>query len=203
MLREDLKELHYIADIRNVGSILSKGILCKNQADKTQHSSFALESVQDVRARKKLPNSLSIHDHAVLYLWARNTTLFRIVAEKRIPLDSLCVLRVRPEVLDLEGAFLSDRNATCTFVRFGTVEEILPNLNYDRIRATFWNHADPIERQRHAEEMCAELLVPTAIPASFIGGACVPNASARTSFAEVAPDLPLHVSKDFFFPSKW
>lgn len=202
MKREELRELHYIADIRDIRSIMSRGILCKNHADRFRHQSFALDSVQAARSRQELPNGGRIHDHAVLYLRARNATLYRIVMEKRVHCDYLCVLRIHPSVLNLVGAFMSDRNAACLHPppRFGSVDEILPLIDLERLSAEFWTlHDDPIDVHRHREEMCAELLVPEKIPPNYVRGALVPGEAARLSLEASVPRMPVRIAPRFFF----
>jgi hypothetical protein len=47
MKRSDITELHYIAPIENVPSILKHGILSHNQAKKIDHDSVAMREIQE------------------------------------------------------------------------------------------------------------------------------------------------------------
>ena len=47
MTREELPELHFIAPITNVASILQDGILSHNRAAKVAHESVAMPEIQD------------------------------------------------------------------------------------------------------------------------------------------------------------
>jgi hypothetical protein len=49
MKREELPELHYIAPIDNVLSILKSGILSHRLAEQIAHKSVAMEEIQDLR----------------------------------------------------------------------------------------------------------------------------------------------------------
>ena len=66
MNRDDLKELHYITTIRNVPSILSKGILSHKLAKKINHNSVAMEVIQERRKNKIVPGGRPLHEYVNL-----------------------------------------------------------------------------------------------------------------------------------------
>lgn len=51
MTREELTELHFITPIKNVPSILSRGILSHTRAAKVPHESVAMERIQERAVR--------------------------------------------------------------------------------------------------------------------------------------------------------
>ena len=118
MNREDISELHYIAPIENVLSMMSQGILSNRRAAQVLHTSVAMEKVQDRRRNKQIPGARRLHDYANLYFDAHNPML----SKRRDKNDAICVLRIDHAVLNLPGVIVADCNAASDYVRFSTVE---------------------------------------------------------------------------------
>lgn len=113
MNRQEIAELHYIAPIENLPSIVKHGILSHNRAAEVAHGSVAMEEIQTRRRDKRIPCARSLHDYANLYFDAHNPMLSR-VRERN---DTICVLRVDAGVLDLPGVIIADCNASsATFI---------------------------------------------------------------------------------------
>lgn len=106
MRRDEVQELHFITSIRNVGSILERGILSHERAARVDHESCANESVQDIRRRKRVPNGRPLHSYANLYFHAHNP-MMSAIRDRR----DLVVIRVSQAVLDIEDTVLADGNA--------------------------------------------------------------------------------------------
>src|SRR5687768_12873759 len=70
--RSRVRELHYITPISNLPSIGRLGILSHEAADRLQAASIAMPEIQDIRATKRVPNGLRLHQYANLYFDARN-----------------------------------------------------------------------------------------------------------------------------------
>jgi hypothetical protein len=165
MNREELEELHYIAPICNLGSIMSLGLLSHRRADKVEHSSIAMEEIQSRRARKTVPAGRALHQYVNLYINARNKILFKIKDQHA----NLCVLRVSTEVLDLPGVVVADRNASSDYARFAPAPDGLQHIDKRMVFANYWTHSDdPIEEWRHGSIMCAEILVPDHVRPCYI-----------------------------------
>jgi len=112
--REELSELHYIAHMSNVASILGQGILSNRRASQVGHTSVAMQAVQDRRAKVVVPGGRKLHDYANLYVCARNPMLYKRQGQHA----DLCVLQVSTDVLDLLGVVVTDANASSDYVRF-------------------------------------------------------------------------------------
>jgi hypothetical protein len=97
---EEISELHYITPIKNVPSILQHGILSYNRAAKLKHDDISMPEIQKVRAQKRVPGGLNLHDYANLYFNGRN----KMMAKKRPEHERLCVLRVSPHALNISGS---------------------------------------------------------------------------------------------------
>lgn len=204
--RQDVSELHYITPIANVASIFQLGILPHNEAAKICHEDISMDSVQRIRATKQIPTHLSqtvavIHDCVNFYFNAKNPMLFK----RKEQHESLCVLRIKPEVLDIPGVIVTDRNAAVNEVNFSTVQDGLPKLNLEFIKQEFWTSqtASPEENKERGQFRCAEVLIPNQkLHPSYIGGAYVSGVKADTAFRAVfggAPPVSVTIAPRFFF----
>lgn len=110
MLRDRVTEFHYITPIANLSSIVTHGVLSHNLAVRLPHTSVALESVQDLRARKRVPQCRQLHDYANLYFDARNAMMYKLKYND-VPLS---VIRVESTILDLPDSVITDGNAAST-----------------------------------------------------------------------------------------
>src|SRR5579872_1695656 len=166
--------------MENISSVMEHGILSYYRAAKIQHTSVALQPVQDRRDQKQVPGGLTLHQYANLYFHARNPMMFKRQAEA----SRLCVLRVSRDVSQLEGAVISDQNAASDYVRFLHPKQ-WKLLDLDAIYAMDWRHpGDPPAYYRHSSQKCAEILIPNCVEQRFITGAyVVDNAAKKASKA--------------------
>ena len=196
MNRSDITELHFIAPIANVPSILRHGILSHKQADRLAHDSVAMPEVQERRKNKLIPGARHLHEYANLYFDAHNPML----SKRRAQNDAVCVLRVDCAVLDLPGVIIADRNAASGWVKFSAVGEGLRQINRDRVFARYWTHpSDPYQEMSHKSEKCAEVLVPDCVEPRFIGKAYVANPAALAAFNALNVKLPVSINSAMFF----
>jgi hypothetical protein len=192
----DVKELHYLTPIENLPSILKHGILSHRRVEKLDHKSIAMTDVQARRAAVRIPGGRPLHDYANLYFNARNVMMYTRSGLHR----DLCVLRIRPDVLQLEGVVITDRNAATSLCRWGVYPDDLVRLDQNRVFAERWNvHDDEMERLRHRAEMCAEALIPDRVPPEDIVGAYVSCAASAAKTRDLTPNLPVTVNGYMFF----
>lgn len=196
MTRDDVHELHYIVAVENLESIRQRGILSHNDAKRIPHRSIAMEDVQNIRKTKRVPNGLALHDYVNLYFNARNPMLYWLLGQH----DTLCVLRVDPNVLDLPGVVIADGNAASKYVRFHPAPGGLRFIDRDTVFAASWKHPhDIIEEWRHKTTMCAEVLVPRRVPARYVMGSYVVSEAAVQLVDTRWPGLSVSVNPRFFF----
>jgi len=163
--REELEELHYISPIVNVPSILTHGILSHNKAKEMEHESCASQDIQDRRARVIVPGGGPLHDYVNLYFNARNPMMYSIKESH----NTLTVLSISPDIIDLPGIIVTDRNASRDFTLFKPASDGLDIIDPELIFAEHWTHPnDPIKYDEHQGIMCAEVLVPTKADAHYI-----------------------------------
>jgi hypothetical protein len=193
--REDLTELHYIAKINAVPSILRLGILSHNNAANIEHESIANNEVQERRANKKVPGGRRLHDYANLYICARNPMLY----VRRTINEELCILQINTDVLDVPDVVITDRNASADFVRFAQSPEGLKIVDKELTFADRWTDSDQTEYFRKKSAKCAEVLVPDCVEPKYIMAAYVSNDNTKEQLRELIPSLSIKVYPYLFF----
>ncbi len=196
MNRSDITELHYIAPIENVLSILEHGILSNRRAARLIHRSVAMQEIQERRQDKRIPNARPLHEYVNLYFDAHNPMLSRCRAHN----GSICVLRVNHAVIDLPEVIVTDKNAAKDYVRFYAAPKGLQALNKDLVFAQFWlNRDDPFDEQYRRGVKCAEVLVPDSVGPELLIGAYVANQLALAAFKKLGTRLPVVINGSMFF----
>jgi hypothetical protein len=192
---EDIVELHYIAPIKNVRSILEHGILSHNRAAKLAHDDISMPAIQDRRAKKPVPGGLLLHDYVNLYFNARN----KMMAKRRPEHDRICVLRISPEALNLPGAIVADQNASSNWALFLSSPAGLQKLHAEEVFVRSWKFPnDQIREWRLGSLVCAELLIPHVVEPKLILGAYVLDVAARTKFTALETRLECVTNSDIF-----
>ncbi|MFZ5625125.1 MAG: DUF4433 domain-containing protein [Gemmatimonadota bacterium] len=195
MRREELTELHYIAHMSNVASILGQGILSNRRASQVEHTSVAMQAVQDRRANVVVPGGRKLHDYANLYVCARNPMLYK---RQHQHLD-LCVLQVSTDVLDLPGVVVTDANAASDYVRFAAAPAGLSIVDREATFAEYWTDPNPIVQWQKKSAKCAEVLVPDRIDPGFIMGAYVSCQTAMNSLNGLGTGIAVSINAHMFF----
>jgi hypothetical protein len=182
MKRDQIHELHYITPLVNLPSILERGILSHDRAERLQHQSIAMIEVQGTRSGVTLPNGHRLHSYANLYFNGRNA----MMSKRKALHAEVGVISVDCRVLDLDGVIVTDCNAASIgYAEFGTPEEMLRKLDRDEIFARSWNHDDYYQKRRHRARMCAEVLVPDVVLPELIRGVHVSCEEAGRQVSEL------------------
>jgi len=197
--REDIEELHYIVPIENVLSICRLGILSKNRAKASglKPASVAMQEIQDLREKKVVPGGRPLHDYANLYICARNPMLYK----RRGQHLEICVLRVRPEVLDLPRVVITDANASAkeVHVRFAPAPAGLEIVDESLTFAKYWTDTNEAVGWRKKSAKCAEVLVPDRVPPKFLAGAYVSCGESLMRFGLLKAPIAAVINRDLFF----
>jgi len=191
----NIVELHYITPIENVPSILQRGILSHSRAGGVLHNSIAMTEIQEKRSGKTVPQGRRLHDYANLYFSARNPMLFKLKPKS----EDLCVLRVSPAVLKLEGVVITDGNASSDYTRFEPASYGLRIVNHELTFADDWNDQDQIRYFVKKRAKCAEVLVPGSVHPNFILGAYVASESAKQMLGVINCRLLAEINEHMFF----
>jgi hypothetical protein len=197
--RAEVGELFYIAPIDNVPSILRLGLLSDRRAAKVPHVSVASTLIKTRRAPKPVSRTRTLPDYVNLYFCARNKMMFGLV-HSTVPAESLCVLRIATEVLDLSEAVIADGNASSDYTRFDPVPTGLARLDAERIHAEWWTrYDDDIEKWEHGRVKNSELLIPDFVPPSLITGALVATDAVAVRLRPVMTPRAVLVAPYVFF----
>ncbi len=193
--RARLSELHYIAHMSNLDSIVRRGILSNRKAAPYATTSIANSDVQEIREAKRVPQGLPLHEYANLYFDARNPMMYvRHSAHLQ-----LCVLHIRTDVLDLPGVIIADGNAASADTVFWPSPKGLEYVNEEMAFAEWWIAADFYEGREKKRVRCAEVLVPDMVPPDLIIGCHVSCEQAQKNLVLVAPQLTANVNPRLFF----
>lgn len=196
MDRTEVKELHFITRLSNLPSIMQHGIVSFERAKALpQAESIANSAVQERRERVQVPGGLRLHHYANLYLNARNAMMY----DRQGLHASLGIVRVRHAVLDLDEVVVSDQNASKDYVRFGSVEEMLPQLDAAMVYTEDWRHPDPWEKLRRKAAAMAEVLVPGAVHPSYVRGVYVSCDTGEATCRALGLDLKVKQNAHLFF----
>jgi len=178
MDRSCVRELHYITDIANVGSILDRGILSHRLARRrvNAHVTIASAKVQKIRAVVRIPFQL-LESHQ----------------------GDLTVLAVRPHVLDLDGVIIADRNAASIIARFDSVAEGIERLEEAAVFAKWWNDSIDAKQQR-----MAEVLVPDRVSPELLLHAYVSDRAAAHRLRDLLGErrFAIRVNPSLFFADR-
>jgi hypothetical protein len=174
---------------------MRRGILSQVRASPLRPESVADPEVQGIRDGKRVPNARLLHEYVNLYFDARNPMMYRRLASK----NSIVVLRVSPEVMDLPGAVIADGNAASNGTRFYTSPWGLAALDEDRVYAASWTDADRWAYFEKKRQRCAEVLVPDALPVKYIFGCYACADDVRVTCERASLGLEVRVRKDVYF----
>jgi hypothetical protein len=196
MDRDEVKELHFITSIENLDSILRRGILSHNRAQRVEHRSVASEDVQNRRRWKSVPRGSSLHSYANLYFDARNPMMSRLLYDG---CPDLIVLAVSEAVLDIADTVVTDGNAAATGTRFYPSPQGLANLNSTLIFADRWPDPDPWLEKEKKRVRCAEVLVPNLVPSNHVKGCYVDSSGMRSRCLEFKGLPAVEVRRRLYF----
>ena len=190
--------VYSIMPIDNIPSILKYGIMCFDDVQKIQHQSIALSEVQERRDKIVLANGVRLHQYANLYFSYWNPMLYK----RRNQANTICILAISLEVLNLEGCAVSDRNAASPLANFYSPIEGIKILNFNIIHAKSWFSNDLYEHKNNKRIKCAEVLVPRNIPESYIIGAYVVDEEAKMLLLSKGFYKDIYVRPQVFFGKK-
>jgi len=143
----------------------------------------------------KVPGGRQLHEYVNLYISARNPMLYL----RRGHHESLCVLQIDPDLLDLDSVVIADRNASSDYCLFGPAPSALANVDKDLVFARYWTHLNPIQAYIRKSVKCAEVLVPDRVPPRFIRGGYISCREGRHRVAALAPNLAITINGYLFF----
>lgn len=174
-IKHAIKELYYIIHINNIPSILKRGILSHKLVQEQEVAFTPIYDAQIVgnRRGRMAPDGKSLWDFANLYFQPRNPMLYRVISEK--DKNSIVIVGVKPQVLNINGAFVTTGNAASYLSEIFPAKEGLEALSslWNVIDNDWWKEEDGSKRK-----IMAECLVPNVIPPEYIHTIYVANRNA-------------------------
>lgn len=192
----------YLTRIENLKSILSLGILPKNDVDRFAfiHKSFAEETVQERRHSRIIELSdyseKHIHDLVPVYLCTKTPTQY---ARKDIQ-DELVLIRIHSDVLldDMVEFAFSDGNAASAKTSFYRNLNDLGKLSWDILRDAYWTNYDDGKRKK-----CSEFLIHPKVRTTHFLEIGVSSLAAQGRASRIISkdrmDFPINVKENWFF----
>lgn len=197
MIAATFQQLYYITHIDNLRSIFRDGILSHQRI---QEEGIEFTPIYDVnivsnRAGIKTPAGRSLWEYANVYFQPRNAMLFRVAREK--PVDEICVLGVRPDLVNDQDAFITTGNAASGQSEFlphkkgvRSIPRILKNVD-----KKWWSDLDGSKREMMAECLIPDRISPEAITMVYV--------ATEEAFRQVRAKVPSNISvtrePDMFF----
>ena len=158
-----------IMPIANLKSVMEYGLLSNARAVNIEHCSVAMQEIQEKRDLVEVPNGKLLHRYANLYFDPRNPMMYK----RRF--EDICIVRIKPEILNTPGAVVADQNASSKYVKFSEPAEGLKLLDYRMVYAKDWRDEDQFTYMKKKSHKCAELLIPDRVPPEFIDAIAVKN----------------------------
>lgn len=113
--------------------------------------------------------------------------------------QSLCVLRINPDVINIAGVVITDGNASGDYVRFSAAPKGLAIVDRDWTFADDWRDPYQIQYFRKKAAKCAEVLVPDKVKPDYITGAYVSCQEALNRFQMLGTGLSVEIKSHLFF----
>lgn len=202
--RTELADLHYLTHIENLASICEHGILSHDLAAKLPHVDVSNPRMQDLRKDVKVAYAgqerpRKLHSYANLFLDGRNSMLKDLCFTYGH--QTLAVVSVSTDVLDLPGVVVSDQNAASKYVHFYAAPGGLDYLSAHYVLAREWGDpmVDQIDYWRRKSRRSAEVLVPERVDPRYLHGAYVSCDDSCTRCEALGLPLTFVVDADLFF----
>lgn len=189
--------LYNIQSINNICSIMKRGLLSNEKANRIAHTSIAMNAVQERRDVISIPNGLKLHQYANVYFDPHNPML----SARRNQNDNICILKFDCSILDIPGAIVSDRNASSAYASFYAPIFGINVINFELVYARYWadNNDDYYTQLKKKSIKCAEVLIPYSIPYAYVTCATVINSGVAKKLKYTGFDKAIEIVPDIFF----
>ncbi len=204
MDRALLAELHYLTSIENLASICAHGILSHELAAKLAHVDLSNPDMQNRRKDKVVAYAgqerpRKLHSYANLFLHGRNSMLKDLCYSHGH--QTVAVIAVSTDVLDLPDVVIADQNAASKYARFYASPGGLQYLHEPYAFAREWGDAtvDQIDYWRRKSRRSAEVLVPDRVDPVYLQRAYVSCGAASGRCEALNLPFDFTVDADLFF----
>ncbi|NPB03904.1 MAG: DUF4433 domain-containing protein [Thermotogae bacterium] len=216
--RDRRRELYYITELENLESILSSGILSRDEVEKLglDFIDIADEGIVEKRRKKGLSK------YANLYIYPRNAMMYRLSRERK---DKLIVIDINAEVYKKRGSKVSIGNAASDYSILLDPDDVYLIKLFEKVRdIRDWYSEEAIVDIKpfikknkflfpplHAEYLFpktflqSEILVLKKVPKEHIRAIYVPNENIKKDVMNILAKMNLTtgieviVDPDLFF----
>ena len=212
--RDRRRELYYITGLENLESILSSGILSRDEVEKLGLDFIDIADKGIVGKRRKK----GLSRYANLYIYPRNAMMYRLSRERK---DKLIVIGVDAEVSKKKGSKVSIGNAASDYSVLLDPDDVYLTKLFEKVRdIRDWYSEEAIINIKpfvkksklpfsSAEYLFpktflqSEVLVPKRVPKKYIRAIYVPNENLKEkilpSVKELLKGIEVIVDPDLFF----
>lgn len=144
----EVEYLYNLTSIDNLTSILKYGILSKNNLKRygiKNSTDISDEKVQYERDKinfsvRNVKNT-ELHNYANVFFNPRNSMMSKILnrKERRVDLNSICVICIDKEIIDLGTTFITDKNAVIDDAMYMDPKEAFKVLDFNIIKKKYWD----------------------------------------------------------------
>ena len=189
--------LFYMASIKNIEGIISKGIFSHNiaHAERLTKVDISNQQVNQRRNRNEPVFNRNIHDYAPLYINPKNPMQF--VLYKKGLRENLVLIKVNPNILLKEDVIFSDGNAASYKTNFYSDINDFNKLNWTCINDTYWVNYTDGKRFK-----CSEVLVHKEIQQYYFLEMFVYEEKLLNELIKLFPNhfgINISINKQLFF----
>lgn len=179
---KQITQLFYITHIKNLPSILTRGILSHGQVEEegVPYEPIYDEDIVKGRRERHTPDGRSLWSFANLFFQPRNAMLYRVLLSRRV--EDVVVLGVRPEVLSHLDIYVSLGNAasySSDLVPSGQVKKAMTEIRR-WIDNDWWTEEIGLKRKMMAECLVPDVIDPELIQAVYVGSHDAAGAVRKT-----------------------
>lgn len=189
--------LYYIVHVKNIESILKKGILSHNKAHKGGLVAVDISNHHVNERRNRLEPILggNLHDFVPLFINPRNPTFYYwCMNENR---NNLILLKINPHILLVDDVAFSDGNAAVRSTKIYKNISDFNRLSWTIIHDNYWtNHVDGKRIK------CSEVLVKDQIPLYYIDKIIVYSAETLEKIIPLFPNhygIQININKTLYY----
>ena len=113
--------------------------------------------------------------------------------------EVICILQVKPDVLDLHGTVVTDGNASSDWVLFEEAPKGIEIVDNELTYSDDWRDPNYYEYLRKKSAKCAEVLVPDRIAPSLLAGIYVSCDESKAKLNDLVTNIYTTVNKHMFF----
>ena len=181
-----VKYIFHFTDVRNLDSIIKKGLLCTNEKNKQgiKHQNIANQTIQERRSNMDVTagSGGKVHDYVPFYFSSINPMLLTLLNHKNCDQNLIIYLCVKIDRLDKDDVVFTSASAnTIVSPTFYDDPSHLDDLDWDLIFSRKWK----MESYEDKHKKMAEALIHSKVDISEIDAIVVYNEGVKKGVKKV------------------